>query len=278
MTTLESLHGSHYTLAAFDAEVEKLVNEWKEGETEDVSEADIRNARTNFAQNVFNDWNNLDFSDSRSLQFGMEYGSAQLGYATMSSAKNDGSNPLLEPIHGISLQDYAVASAKMANGVSVEAIAKALGIEKPVWDEASTLWIARMQEDSSFTVTTLFSTYFGDVNSHPKLGSLTSGGADGSNPNLEKLENDRYFYEELCGARQAAYEYGLDGAQWILDNYGISLGDFQAVAMKHMQTQNNSFDADKIIHFSNYMQEKQSEYAAKFAAEQGGNVADDVEF
>ncbi|MHC8947985.1 hypothetical protein [Sphingobacterium hungaricum] len=28
----------------------------------------------------------------------------------------------------------------------------------------------------------------------------------------------------------------------------------------------------------NYRQQKQQEYAAKFASEQGGNIADDVEF
>jgi len=33
-----------------------------------------------------------------------------------------------------------------------------------------------------------------------------------------------------------------------------------------------------ILHYNSYQQEKQAEYAEKFAAEQGGNVADDVEF
>jgi len=37
-------------------------------------------------------------------------------------------------------------------------------------------------------------------------------------------------------------------------------------------------DHTKVLHFTNYMQEKQKEYAAKFAAEQGGNVADEVNF
>jgi hypothetical protein len=33
-----------------------------------------------------------------------------------------------------------------------------------------------------------------------------------------------------------------------------------------------------MLHFQAYQEEKQKEYAAKFAAEQGGNVADDVDF
>jgi len=185
---------------------------------------------------------------------------------------------LLQPVHGITLQDYSAASGKMAAGVSVADICNALGVELPIWDEASTVWVSRMQQDSTFTVITYFGQYFAEADQHPKLGGLTAGAlsAEGE-ANLAQLKSDRYFYEELCGARQAAYEYGLDGAQWIQDNYGINLGDFQAVAMQWMNVRNNESSED-ILHYADYMREKQKAYAAKFAAEQGGNVADDVEF
>jgi hypothetical protein len=93
-----------------------------------------------------------------------------------------------------------------------------------------------------------------------------------------KIRTDRYFYGELARARQAAYEYGMDGAHWIFDVYGINLGDFQAVAMQWMTEQNPNWNSAQISEFGDYQQEKQKEYAAKFAAEQGGNIADDVEF
>jgi hypothetical protein len=70
----------------------------------------------------------------------------------------------------------------------------------------------------------------------------------------------------------------MDGAQWILDNFGIGLGDFQAVAMKYMEIQNQNFDSNYVGDCMAYQRQKQAEYAEKFAAEQGGNVADDVEF
>ena len=60
------------------------------------------------------------------------------------------SNPLLEPIHGVSLYDYAAVSAKIASGIDPKAIYKALGIESAVYEEASALWVTRMQEDSTF--------------------------------------------------------------------------------------------------------------------------------
>lgn len=190
------------------------------------------------------------------------------------------SNPLLEPIHGVSLYDYAAVSAKIASGIDPKAIYKALGIEPAVYEEASALWVTRMQEDSTFEVSILFGQYFSEADKHPKLNGLQAEVSEEGKANLEKLKTDRYFYEELNGARQAAYEYGYDGAQWIQDNFGISLGDFQAVAMKwsEVQAAEMTSNTDNIHHFIGYQQKKQAEYAAKFASEQGGNVADDVEF
>lgn len=190
------------------------------------------------------------------------------------------SNPLLEPIHGISLYDYAAGSAKMANGISQDDIIKALGVEKAVYEEASTLWVARMQQDSSFEVVTVFGQYFGEAENHPKLKNLKPSSNGEANVNLEKLKTDRHFYEELCGARIAAYEYGYDGAQWILDNFGIALGDFQSVAVKWADVQNKEInDNHENVHYwVDYQLQKKQEYAAKFAQEQGGNIADDIDF
>lgn len=187
------------------------------------------------------------------------------------------SNPLLEPIHGVSLQDYSVISAKMASGIPEAEILKALGIEKAVFEEASALWIARMQEDDTFEIGNLFGQYFGEPDKHPKLGNLKAEVSEEGQANLEKMRTDRYFREELNGARQAAYLYGLDGVQWIQNNFGISLGDFQTIEMHWLSlTAGENFKVTQ--HFLDYRDQMEQEYSEKFAAEQGGNVADDVEF
>lgn len=186
-------------------------------------------------------------------------------------------NPLMTPIHGISLADYSAANAKLANNVPIEAICQALGIQRPVWEEASDLWIKRMQEDTHFTIATQMGTYFAQADQHPKLGHLSAVEMIEATGDLQRLASDRYYYEELNGARTAAYEAGLDGAQWIQDNFGISLGDFQQVAMQRMQGRSTeSWEETKA--YTDYAEEKRAEYAAKFSAEQGGNIADDIEF
>lgn len=190
-------------------------------------------------------------------------------------------NPLLEPIHGVSLFDYAVVSAKLGAGIPQADILRILGVEAAVYEEASALWVGRMQEDSTWEVTMEFGKYFGEVDNHPKLKDLKAATSDEGNENLEKLKTDRYFYEELCGARIAAFNYGLDGSQWIQENYGINLGEFQTVASQWGNVQKEEMDNENyesIKLFTNYQQEKVVQYSEKFANEQGGNVADDIDF
>ncbi|WP_437921307.1 DUF6620 family protein [Sphingobacterium sp. LRF_L2] len=191
------------------------------------------------------------------------------------------SNPLLEPIHGVSLYDYAAISAKIASGASEKEVCQLLGIEPAIYEEASARWIGRMQEDNSFEITTLFGQYFGEADQHPKLGNIQTEVSEEGKANLDKLKNDRYFYEELNGARQAAYAYGYDGAQWIFEKFGINLGDFQSVAIKWSDVQQKEFERGEYAttkHFLDYQQKKQEQYADRFATEQADNVADDIEF
>lgn len=272
----ETLHGTHYDVDDFEDEVEQLAQTWieKEGIT---SQSEINNVYHNYRRDVYMAWNECDsdqyirFDNRNSLA---HHGVAQMG----NNMQEDENNPLLAPVHGINLRDYSAICAKLGSGVDENDIYKAFGIDATIWGEINTVWPARMAEDTTFSIAVLFGQYFGEADQHPKLQGVKTNLSEEGEANLERLKNDVYFYYELSGARQAAYEYGLDGAQWILDNFGIGLGDFQSVAMKYMELQNQNFDSNYVRECLDYQDEKQAEYAEKFAAEQGGNVADDVEF
>jgi len=186
-------------------------------------------------------------------------------------------NSLLEPVLGVTLQDYAVVSAKMATGIDANEICRALGIDPATYEEASAVWAARMQEDETMKVVSLFGQYFGDADSHPKLGGLRAEICQEGLDNLEKIKTDRYLFEEINGAREAAYDYGLDGAEWVQENFGISLGDFQIASMQWASVLNGE-TAEKTLHYMEYRQQMHDRYADQFAAAQGGDIADDVEF
>ncbi len=275
----ETLHGTHYSIEEFDAEAESRVNDWvsnQQNAGDELSASEIKNIRHNIRKDLYQEWTGADLDQT--TQWDLANSIENFGYASTGFAKEDSNNPLLEPIHGISLEDYTAITFKISQGFDEKTVTQVFGIDPVVFAEVSTLWVKRMQEDESFLVTTLFGQYFGTAAEHPKLRGLQMESNEAGNANLERLKTDRYFYEELCGARVAAYEYGIDGAQWILDNYGINLGDFQAVASEYGKIQNQQWNSEEIMHFSNYQFEKKDEYAARFAAEQGGNVADDVEF
>src|SRR3954471_20901682 len=106
-------------------------------------------------------------------------------------------NPLLAPIHGVTLEDYSAACARIANGVSEAAVAAALGIEVPVWQEANLLWPERMKQDETYHIMTLFGQYFGAVEQHPKLGALQPSASAGNAANTERIKTDKDYYEEL---------------------------------------------------------------------------------
>ncbi|MFB9108553.1 DUF6620 family protein [Flavobacterium gyeonganense] len=275
----ETLHGTHYAIEDFDNEVERRAEAWIQDEREsgeNLQESDIKSIYTNYRRQVYQEWNNCDsdqmirFEHANSLKYS--------GVQTSGFVKVEDNNPFLEPVHGISLRDYTAMCLKISAGVDYNEVCRAMGIESVIWEELNTIWPQRMGEDTSFTVTTLFGQYYAENVTIPQLENIKAEVSEEGVANLERIKTDRYFYEELAGARQAAYEYGIDGAQWILDNYGINLADFQSVAMQWMTEQNQNWNSEEIMAFSNYQQEKQKEYAAKFAAEQGGNIADDVEF
>ncbi len=277
----ETLHGTHYTIEAFKAEVEKRAEKWIAGErAEDpnFSQADVDNVYFNYKRKVYAEWNNMAEHDNRLLQWEMADRNLKAGLSAYGETALDSNDPLLEPIHGVTLQDYTAMNIKFGQGIDADLVCKAMGIELTVWQEASTLWAKRMEQDTTFKVATLFGQYYKDGDNHPKLMHLKPVVSEVGGANLEKLKTDRHFYEELCGAREAAYEAGLDGAQWIADNYGMGLVEFQAIATEWMTADNKDVNMDRNLKLFDYKETKKKEYAAKFAAEQGGNVADDVEF
>ena len=273
----QTLHGTHYNINDFDTAVEKYLEATlTEQKEQNISESEKQNLRNNLRREVYQEWNNAD--TDQTICWETANSLKHNGYASSGFVTEDDANPLLAPIHGITLKDYSAICAKISSAVDEAAIFNAMGIDQTIWEEVNTLWPKRMQEDGTFTVTTLFGQYFMEAADHPKLKNLQSNISEAGKTNLQKMKDDWYYYEELTGARQAAYEYGLDGAQWILDNFGIGLGDFQTVAMERMTDKNKNFNTNEILHYQNYQQEMQQKYADKFAAEQGGNIADDVEF
>ena len=128
---------------------------------------EVRTTNYNWFQDCFDEFRRIFESKVEDQLIDINF--IEHDIATQANAKD---NPLLVPIHGISLYDYAAGSSQRGAGIPETEIFKALGVEKPQWDEADIIWQQRIQEDNEMTVMTLFSQYFGQIEQHPKLGSL----------------------------------------------------------------------------------------------------------
>jgi hypothetical protein len=284
----ETYHGSHYTVQEFDAELERrvaqAVKEEMEEEGEALSKSDINSLTANVLQELYAEWNFKDVGDGYATSNAlMDFQNRNsLKYLGQASGFNDASdsddNPLLEPIHGVSLQDYAAISYMIGNGADFNAILSQLGIDEAIWAEANTLWTKRMTEDTTSVVAIRFGEYYGKADQHPKLSAVKPEISEQGKATLAKLEADRYFYEELGAAVTAAYECGLDGTKWLMDNHGITNADYQRFSSLYGVSDNAKIDFDKLNEFQDYRDKKQKEYAEQFAKQQGGNVADDIAF
>jgi hypothetical protein len=201
----------------------------------------------------------------------------QSGFAVSGFVKEDAANPLFAPIHGINLYDYTAMCIKLSGGTPKATVLKAMGLDAPVWEEINSGWTDRMSHDTSFSISAVFGQYYGEPAAHPKLENLQSDFIINAE-NIQRIKDDLYFYLELEAARTAAYQYGLDGGKWIIDNYGIPLAEFQSAAIEHMENRNKNFNSRSINEQQQYSDTKLKEYTERFAKEMGGNVADDIDF
>lgn len=180
--------------------------------------------------------------------------------------QEDLSNPMLQPVSGLSFKDYAAMTVKLTAGAIPEEIYKAMDSNEAAYAEASKVWIERLQSDASGTMAQLYGKYYGEADQHPKLQKLTSTLSAEGQANLTKLKTDRYYYYELEGAKDAAKAAGLNEIDWLLEKFGIPHTEFQAVFAQWLTFQNQNWDTTEMAKLIVHRQEKQKEYAAKIDA------------
>lgn len=214
------------------------------------------------------------------MQQAFEAGTASMGITTMNTAKEDPNDPNMQPVHGITIADYAAGASKIGEGCSKEQVCAALGVERPMWDEAEALWNSRMRSDTTYNVVNVYSSYFGKASSHEKLGGLKPANAPATTiptgeaaAHLERLETDKHYFFEIQAAQEAAYANGVDGAQWLIDNLGLTVSQVNGAGVKYMN------DFSTMAEMMDFQEKKKAEYSERFAKEnKTGGIVDDIDF
>jgi hypothetical protein len=129
----------------------------------------------------------------------------------------------VEPVEGVSLDAWAGAQAKLANGGEVGAIVAGLGIDKAKWDRVSAEWNARMSRDTTASIATAYGKAFMASGEGAFGGAAAAGAAAMSGAQLNEADAPIPFerYVEVEQAQACGVGQGKDAAS-ILKSFGLT--------------------------------------------------------
>lgn len=178
---------------------------------------------------------------------------------------------LLDPIKGIDMDTWAAANAKIAGGMDLEEVLRIVGTEKPIWDEVSAEWTARMSQDTTFAISKVYGDAFMNsnigkfANENPQeLQVSPSSGADA----LDNVKEDFELYVKIMCHQNMGAGQGKDAAS-ILQEYGLTVTDWSTVGMHW--TPKMATDTRLAMQMGELMEK----YNAEFASVKAG---DDIDF
>jgi hypothetical protein len=159
----------------------------------------------------------------KGLDVANQYAQAQM-QQNVNAAKAGG---LLDPVNGISLEDWAAANAKIMSGTPMDTILGVLGVDKASWDAASAQWTARMSSDTTFAV----SKVYGDAFVNSNIGKFAQAGlaAPPASAAVEKVKSDFELYVKVMTHQSVAAQKGVD-ATAVLAKYGLTVLDWSTVS------------------------------------------------
>ncbi|MBK7882709.1 MAG: hypothetical protein IPJ81_01910 [Chitinophagaceae bacterium] len=211
----------------------------------------------------FRNWTNQKWSQETgesptNLEFRMG-GIAREKIMGAAIQQQSGAGGLLEPVEGITMDQWAQTNAKIFGGGDMNQLIAALGIDKPKWDRVSAEWNDRMSKDTTFTITTAYGNAFasagqGAMGAHAQNAVTQGVGGDLSE---EPMSYERYT--ELMVAQQAADQQGKD-VNDVFAQFGISVMDFSNISM---------FWSKKMQQNAEHYWELDNEYRKKYEAKYG---------
>lgn len=166
----------------------------------------------------------------------------------------------MEPIHDITLEDWAAANAKIVQKVPMKEILNVLRVEQPQWDEANAEWNDRMTRNFEI------SKVYADAFNNPDIGKFAGTGPKKS------VQGEPCPYEEYVKIQvhmEKGVAQGMD-PQSILQLHGKSMSDWTTI--QGYWTGELMKDVQK---YTALEQEIRPKYEKEYA---GGGVGDDISF
>ena len=135
-------------------------------------------------------------------------------------------NPILDPVEGVTLEQWAAVNAKIASGISKEEAIKGIGGDMPKWDRVNEEWLTRMKNDTTFTISQKYAAAF-NTNASGNLGSGAQVSATGTSVTGESFPFEKYV--ECMVAQDVLGKMGRD-AQDVLKDFGLTVADYSNIS------------------------------------------------
>jgi hypothetical protein len=130
----------------------------------------------------------------------------------------------VEPVEGVSLEQWAEQQVKIASGGTLEDVCKTLGCDKAKWDRVSAEWNARMSRDTTATIAMAYGNAFTKAQAKPGVGGSKYAAA-AQTPGKGDMPMPLERYVEIMEAQNALTAQGQD-AQAVLKKLGITVLDW----------------------------------------------------
>jgi hypothetical protein len=170
-------------------------------------------------------------------------------------------NSLLDPVEGITLDQWAATNAKLVSGVPTEEAIKSIGVDMPKWDRVNAEWLTRMSNDTSFTISQKYAAAF-NQNASGNLGS-------GSQVTADSYPFEKYI--EVNVAQDVLGKQGRD-AQDVLKDFGLTVADYSNISSYWTGKMMSDFS------LAAKMAQLDAEFRKKYESMAPGDTNKDIEF
>ncbi len=167
----------------------------------------------------------------------------------------------MEVINGISFENWAAASAHIAQGMDINKVCNILGVELPVWEEANKKWgdeLGRiMSEDMEVAMK------YGQIFTNPKVGKFAEVDATSSIEDLLKKVPDYDTYSRIFWHQSIGSDHGIDPATILEEDYEMTLTEWSQASMHWSTIINEKMQNHLSPEYEEWFQ-KETEYSEKW--------------
>jgi len=169
-------------------------------------------------------------ADPTNLEFKMS-GIAREKILANKATSMSGAGGALEPVEGITCEQWAHINAALANGggAGFEGLLAKAGMDRPKWDRVNAEWLARMSTDTSMAIATVYGAAFSGGSGQGQFAKWADHAAKvgvGGDLSDEPIPFERYC--EIEAAMGCASDRGED-VNGVLAQFGMNAVDWGAL-------------------------------------------------